>query len=724
MGKKPRKVLLAIKRLVQVLLILCACYVLVLIGLVIWAFEFKLHQWPIYIHAAPYSFKVGDDLDRTELLERLARLGYTESPSPVPEPGQWNESGSALTLFLRHSPLSDQGVVSGLVTISLDWRRIRSIRLMQTLEEASEVTVEPELLSVVAASGSALELCRPLPLDKIPPLLIQAILHTEDTRFFTHCGIDMESIGQALRTNIKAGRYVQGGSTVPQQLIRMTLLSPDKTLGRKANEMALAVIADTIYSKNTILQAYANRVYFGQWGSYPVRGVAEAARLFFGKDMKDLEPAECALLAALIRAPNVINPYRHPERALGRRNTVLGLLFKAGHISREVYEEALHAPVKMRKPGPPSVKAAAFLEMVREQIPGNLPGNDPSTVQQDVLTSLDPLLQAKAESNLRLFGDASSQTHLILANPQNGALKAFIAPPRGKWTGVGTSLEALLPVIVIPALTPAKQEEPKFTLTSQVFVTGKESPAMTFRQAFNSEKAFLTQRLVASLPAESILPVLKEFGIGARSTSDHGLSVEAFTPMELAQCYSLMARLGEAPLLSTGIRVAGRPARNGSPAKRVTVSPAVIFLVNHLMKGVDPVVVKDRGQDKSAAYPSLLFVRDDGGVWSIAYRADALLLIRVPGAADTKAAIRKVRSSLMPAPDMPPEIVHEAPEGLVFRKICVQSGLRATSVCPKVIREPFLKGSQPVEWCPHRHDSGNVHSEATSAKRGLQPAKR
>jgi hypothetical protein len=150
----------------------------------------------------------------------------------------------------------------------------------------------------------------------------------------------------------------------------------------------------------------------------------------------------------------------------------------------------------------------------------------------------------------------------------------------------------------------------------------------------------------------------------------------------------------------------------------------VIFLVNHLMKGIESVTVKDRGQDKSASYPSVLLVRDDWGIWSIAYREDALLLIRVPAAKNTEAAIRKMNSSLMPRVDRPPEIVHEAPEGLVFRKICVQSGLRATSVCPKVIREPFLKGSQPVEWCPLKHGPSDVPSEAKSIKRALQPAKR
>jgi hypothetical protein len=713
---RRKSILLVLKRVAQVLLILCGCYGLVLVGVVVWTFEFKLRQWPIYVHAAPCTFRVGDDIDRTCLLERLSRLDYNETSSAVPEAGQWSRSNSGLTIYLRHSPLASRGAETEPVTLSLDWHRIRSIHLMRSLRDVNEVTVEPELLTIISAAGYRPELCRPTPLDKIPPLLIDAILLTEDTRFFSHSGIDVDSIRQALRTNLRAGRYVQGGSTIPQQLIRMMLLSPEKTLGRKVNEIALALVADAVYSKKTILQAYMNRIYLGQWGVYPVRGVSEASRNFFGKDLAQLDPADCALLAALIRAPNVINPYRHPERALGRRNMVLGLMFKAGKISRDAYEEALGSPVKMRRPGPATVRATAFLEMVQEQLPKDLAGGSVRAVRQDVITSLDPFMQARAESNLKSFGPDGAQTHLILVNPKNGELNAFIAPGPGRWSGTGVNLEVLLPLIVIPALIPEKPEEPRFTLTSQVYVPNREGRAMTFRQAFSTEKTFLAQRLISALSPEVIVTVMKEFGIGARSTPDHGISVDAFTPMQLAQCYSVMARLGQAPLIGPGVRVVGgTPAVQERP-QHVSVNPEVLFLVNHLMKGEDSVMVKDRSQDGSRQYPSLLTVRDESGVWSLTYGSDILLLIRVPGGNKRTAAIKKMSSSLMPDPDAASEIFPEAPEGVVFRKICVQSGLRSTSVCPKVLREPFLKGTQPVEWCPYQHDSPALQSAAGKKK--------
>ena len=295
-----------------------------------------------------------------------------ESPIAVPEPGEWKLSGSDLRIFFKHCPLRGEEFLSGPADLTLDWNRVRSIRLDRSRVEVNQVTLEPELIQIIPGPGYAPELCRPVPLDQIPSLLIDAIILTEDPHFFSHAGIDLGSIRQALQTNLKAWRYVQGGSTIPQQLVRMVLLSPEKTLWRKINEVLLAVVADGLYSKQRILETYLNRVYCGQWGPFPIKGVTEAARHLFGRNLNELDAAECALMAGIIRAPNVINPARHPDRALARRNMVLGLLFKAGKISRDTYEEAINRPASMRKGAPVLVKASAFVELVKDLLPGKM----------------------------------------------------------------------------------------------------------------------------------------------------------------------------------------------------------------------------------------------------------------------------------------------------------------------------------------------------------------
>lgn len=706
---KAKQIVFVVVKVLQGLFILCLAYLLVLIGVVLWTFEVKLHRWPTFIYAAPFSLQVGDDLADVRFMERLVRLGYIRGPSLAPEPGQWSRSASSLSLFLKHSPLVSEGIATGPVNMSLDWNRVRSIELMRSREKVNRIVLEPELLSIMPATGYGPELCRPMPLEKIPQLLVDAIVLTEDSRFFSHQGIDLFSITQALKTNLKAGRYVQGGSTIPQQLIRMTILTPEKTMGRKVNEISLALVADAIYSKKTILQAYLNRVYFGQWGPFPIQGVAEAARHLFGKEVSELDAAECSLMAATIRAPGVINPHRHLERTLTRRNMVLGLLFKAGKISREQYEEAVNSPAAMKKSGAPPVKAASFLDLVKEGIPKSLPAA--VGTRQDMITSLDPLMQTEAELSLKRMGEAWTQAHLILANPVTGDLKAFISPGPGRWSGNGGSLESFLPLLMIPALIPEKQHRSKYTLTSQVFAPTQTGEAVTLRAAFRSERTLLTQRLVAA-DGDKILSVLKEFGINARPSGEQTLAVDPVSPMAMAQTYSLMATLGNAAPLGPSIKIMGESSVD-TPVdrKRVSVKPAVLFLVNYLLKGLGTAEVGDTSPGERSEEPALFTIRDKEGLWKIAYRTDALLLARIPVSQVDGPKIDGIVDKLLPKTAPNTEGLPVVPDGIVFRKICVQSGLRATSVCPHVIREPFLRGTHPEEWCPQRHGSDAVSSE-------------
>ena len=516
MAIKPKNILSALKKAIQLLLILFCGYCLTLILVTLWTFEVKLYRWPIFVHAAPFSVRVGDDINRIRLFERLTRQGYAASVVPVPEPGEWSRSGSGITIFLKYCPIKGGGIASGPVSLTLDWERIRSMRLMRSLEEVNSLSLEPELIQVIPPSGFAQELCRPVSLEQIPPLLVDAILLTEDPRFFTHSGVDLVSIGRAFMANIKERRYAQGGSTIPQQLIRMVMLSPGKTLGRKINEAFLALTASAMYSKETILEAYLNRIYFGQWGPFPIKGVSEAARHYFGKGLGELDAAECALMAAMIRAPSVINPHRHPERALARRNMVLGLLFKAGKISRESYDEATNRLIIMKKPGQIQAKAAAFAELVRGSLPAQVPGTGPKNLTQDVLTSLDPLTQTDSERYLKSLGDAGAQAYLLLANPQSGEIKAFIAPrTEAKWSGVGGNIATVLPLIIAPALVPEDPAHPKYTLTSTFFVSTRPGGMVTFREAYRNDREFLVRNLVSSLGTERIISVLGEFGVPA-----------------------------------------------------------------------------------------------------------------------------------------------------------------------------------------------------------------
>jgi len=698
-----------LKRFTVGLLIVCGAAVLVWTAMVVWTFQVKLQRWPKFVFCAPFTLRVGDDLDRVRLMERLTRLGYERTSDMIPGPGQVTVRVSETRIFCKSFPVTGQGIVSGPIRISLDWDRVTGIRLVRSEEDVDHVTLEPELLEIIPARGSRPELCRPVGLDAVNPLLVDAVILAEDARFFSHHGIDPASLRLALRTNLRARRYVQGGSTIPQQLIKMTVLSPKKTLWRKFNEVFLAIIADAVYSKKRILEAYLNRIYFGHWGAFPIKGVAEASRLLFGKNPIELEPSECALLAAAVVGPNRINPNRRPQRALARRNVVLGLLLKAGKISREVYDRAIESPVKMNKTGAAPVKAWAFMRMVRERLEEHSFEGEASGTGSVVLTSLHPLVQKDARVGLQRLGAVGRRAHLILARPSTGVIFAFIAPAKGLWSGAGGNPDTLAPLVSIPALIPDKRNRVRFTLTSPIFFPGNPGGPVTFREAFRNHRPMLIQKLVASIGPKKVAEALKEFEVPARINAERQIIVDPMPPHQVAHTYFRMATLGSAAELNPGIRTAsGAHGDWGAVTKTVSFDPAVLFLVNHVLKGLHRTRAGGLRKGRNWTRPSLFVAQDKAGLWAIAYRPDILLLMRIAGREFDYGKVREIMTNLLPDPIIAAHSRFPPPVGIAYRTICVKSGLRATSLCRQVTAEPFLKGTQPTEWCslPHGAEPG------------------
>lgn len=165
----------------------------------------------------------------------------------------------------------------------------------------------------------------------IPDMMKKAIVATEDRRFYDHGALDLVSVTRALVTNYMAGQTLEGGSTIAQQTVKNIFLSHDRTLSRKIEELALAVRLEKNYTKDEILELYLNTIYFGH-GAY---GIKDAARIYFGKDVKDLNVSQCAMLAGLPQAPSVYDPINHPEEGIRRMAVVLTLMAQQEYISSE-----------------------------------------------------------------------------------------------------------------------------------------------------------------------------------------------------------------------------------------------------------------------------------------------------------------------------------------------------------------------------------------------------
>ncbi len=709
LASKFRSLLSALRPLFTALAIAFAVYMGIAAVVVVWAFEVPLKQWPTYVFSGPFTLKMGADIQSVNFRDRLKRLGYQQTEDPVVEAGKWNESVLGLRVSFRPCLPTGRPVVTGPVSITLDMNIVRSIRLLKSDQEVDSISIEPELLALLNGQALGSDICHPIPLDRINPMLIDAILLTEDTRFYSHWGIDISAIARATQANLKQWRYAQGGSTITQQLVRMTLLNPKKTILRKLNEMALAVAVNAIYSKKRVLEAYLNRVYLGQWGQFQVKGVAEASRLFFGKDTRQLEPADCAFLAATIMAPYVINPHRNSSRARSRRNVILGLMLKAGKVSREDYDLAMDRPVVMNRPGAPPAKAPAYIELVQQKLARDFPAPGNKAEHLDVLTSLDPVLQNSAVEVVNKFGKHGS---CLIAVDQNGRITAYAFGGPSAWDPDSIGPEVFAPLHLIPALSPEKTQPPRWTLTSPMFVPEGAQSSVTFREAFRKHTSALIEKIDSALGPERLLRVLSEFEVHAGRAKNGKIEYETMRPLEVAQVYTYLASSGKRLQLGPGLTVSGMDAGTaGSPgSEAVPVNPGVIFLVNHALMGYQPPTsLTAAGPGKEHDLPSLFATRDAGGLWAIAYNREGLVVLRVGGDELKEAAGVKIVTQLLLAsaawqspaegsPDQPPP-------GVVFRRTCPESGMRATSLCPRVIKLPFLQGTQPTEWCQIRHQN-------------------
>ncbi len=247
-----------------------------------------------------------------------------------------------------------------------------------------------------------------VPLEEMPDFLIKAVLATEDRKFHSHWGMDIRRLFGAVLKNIASGSLTrQGASTLTQQLARQLYLTLEKTYTRKLRELITAIQIERTYTKPEILEMYLNHMNFGH-GAY---GAQSAARMYFGKDARDLDVQECALLVGLLKAPSRYTPRWHPERAKGRRNTVLYAMQDVGFLNREEYEELLETPIALAEKSKSALGLGPYFTEHIRQIMQDKYGYNLYTDGLSIYTSLDSRAQFAAERAVEI-GMASLQKNV------------------------------------------------------------------------------------------------------------------------------------------------------------------------------------------------------------------------------------------------------------------------------------------------------------------------
>jgi penicillin-binding protein 1A len=451
-----------------------------------------------------------------------------------------------------------------------------------TATPAPRITFSPlAMRSVVyARDGTVLAVLHadeyrvPISIDQVPSHVVRAVLDAEDERFFEHGALDVRSIVRAAVTNVGAGRVVEGGSTITQQLAKIELLDSAKDLDRKLKEAAVALQLEKQLTKTQILDRYLNRVYFGN-GAY---GLQAAAERYYGTNVQQLTLAQGVLLAGLIRHPGGTDPFTDPTAARERRDVVADRMHFLGHITAEQAAEVKAEPLPTRPPDPPPRSSDYFAEHVKQEL---LMAGWLGDTREDrfkalfegglsIHTTLDPRAQQLAQGSIDAIvpGDPRGFTaSLVSVEPANGAVRALVGGPNfdqskfnlatdGDGRQVGSAFKmftlmaavesGILPSAPISGAHPCPIENPGGPVWSPANVEGQAGGALTLGEATVHSVNCAYARLIKLVGPEKVVDVARRMGITKPLGAHLSLTLgsEPVTPVQMAAAYATLANGG------------------------------------------------------------------------------------------------------------------------------------------------------------------------------------
>ena len=534
--------------------------------------EFQGRHWsvPARVYAAPLELYVGAPVAASDLEEELLRLHY-RAGDPLEGPGIYRRQGASYELHARRVRFSDELREAQLVRISADSNSITGLRQANGAELPVFRLDPPVIGSVFPIHGEDRLVLSP---TDVPPLLRAGIKLIEDRRFDEHHGVDVRGIARALWVNLRAGRVVQGGSTLTQQLVKNYFLSDEQSFGRKATEALMAMRLEAHFSKEEILVAYLNEVYLGQDGSRAIHGFGLGSEYYFAKPLAELDVGELATLIGLVKGPSYYDPRKHADRARVRRNLVLQELNHAHLIDDAAAKRAAATPLGIRPPGGNYVPA--YLDLVRRHLKRDYAEADLAAAGLSVYTSLDPRAQAAAERALTLNLkrlDAASRVrgaHLegavIVAEPNSGDVIAVVGGREVGTDGFNRALDARRPIgsLVKPAVYLAALETGRYNAATLIEdapielklrdgsvwapqnfehqVYGQVPMARALAESMN----LATVRLGLDVGLPKVADTLQRLGLETPPTLNPSLllgTVE-MTPLEVVQVYTSLANGG------------------------------------------------------------------------------------------------------------------------------------------------------------------------------------
>jgi penicillin-binding protein 1B len=717
-------------------------------------FEGRRFALPARIYARPLELHAGLRIGAADIADELREAGYREGAREGTEPGWFARSGNDLDISLRAFMFWDGAQPARRIRVSFDGAAVAAVR-DENGRDIPLARLEPLAIGgIYPANNEDRVLVR---LGEVPKHLVQALVATEDHNYFTHRGFDPRGIARAAWSVVRGDR-LQGGSTLTQQLVKNFFLTPERTLARKATELVMAVLLEAHYTKEEILETYLNEIYLGQDRDRAIHGVGLAALHYFGKPVQHLSLAESALLVGLVRGPAFYDPYRHPERALERRNLVLRETRDQGYATMQQYAAARSAPLGINpKAGTGTSPHPAFLQLVHRQLRREYDEADLRSEGLRVFTTLDPRVQQAAERVLarklaqfdkeKRFGEPGLQGAVVVTDGQAGEVQALVGDRDPLYRGFNRALDAARPVgsLLKPAIYLTALAEPsRYTLVTPIddgpFVwkshgapdwapknyDRKFHGMVPLRTALAQSYNAATARLGTELGVDKVLANIRRLGVERelKPFAATLLGATDLSPFEVAQMYQTIATGGFRTPLKAIREVTladGTPIRRYPLAVEQAFPPEPMYLLAAAMQDV---VREGTAQGmKNWLAPELAVAGKTGttdeqrDAWFAGFTGDRVAVVwvgyddnraaRLSGAASALPVWGELMASLNPEPLAIPK-----PDGIESILIDPASGLRADLSCSGARELPFAQGSAPAGRAPCASEVGVVVEQA------------
>ena len=717
------------------------------------------------IYAEPREVRNGQKLTVRLIADELRQAGYSTVGHAKDSPlGTYREGEETISVY--PGPQSYHAEDGATIHVT---RGVVDAINDDHGQPLSSYELEPVLITGLSEDANRTKR-RLITYDEIPQNLVQAVLAIEDRRFFEHGGVNYWRLMEAILRDVSTGQKQQGGSTLTMQLARGFFLTPEKRIKRKIIEIVITFQLEHRFSKKQIFEMYANEINLGQRGSFSINGFGEASQAYFGKDVRQLDLAESALLAGMIQRPNYFTPFRHADRAIERRNLVLDTMVETGAITKDQAERAKAESLHLSTASVDASEAPYFVDLVHEQLLQKL-GESNSTLEGlRIYTTLDPDLQrvatAAVENTVHVVDEQVDKLHahhkvagaytypqvaLVALNPHTGQVLALVGGrsygssqlnhavskrPTGSifkpfvyaaafQTAVeGTPLEGQEKLF--SPVTMLTDEQSTYTVNGQDYSPRNDHndyhDQVTARYALQQSLNNATIGLASMVGFDRVAALAREAGVkSARGTPSVAIGAYDASPMEMAGAYTVFANGGMHldPWMLASVRTAtGDIMTDYTPTSKQVLDPRVAYLTTNMMENVINSGTGFEVRRRGFMAPAAGKTGSSHDAWFAGFTSNLLCVvwvgnddytdIKIEGAHAAAPIWAEFMKKAIQLPQYSDTHDFEAPQGVELVSLDKVTNLLPDGACPTTYTAAFLDGTAPTDTCDHPPDHRNL----------------